>query len=684
MLHKGISRRDVLRAGAALGALPFLPKRAWAAPQQGGSFAYFSDTHVSVKRNVAECRAMLEEMRGLYSPAFAINGGDVVDYGWKAEYDSYDGVLAGLDWRTYHIPGNHDVRWSPLGLQIFNKRVGAPFRSFDAFGCKFILLDSTVPLSHWGHYESEQLRWAERELRSAGPEMPIIVGTHHWVGRDAVMIDNESALMRVLEPYNVKLILTGHGHNDLLWEWDGAVCTMNKGLYQGSYQRVDVDWSVGQLRLSRRAAPRGRMSELAAVSLRTMREKRPIWRIPMPEAVRGTVLAVQAEGAKELRWNDGKWEPLEGGSIRTEGQIVGSHLLHLRNDQRMASLPLQLTLDSSKIGPVWRKKLPGGVMSHLVLAEGKLFVSCMDGSVLAFDPETGRIIFERKTAGYCHSSPAVAENTLVVGSADGFIYTLDAGTGKEKWKFETGGPVYASAAIARGLAMIGSGDGKIYALDLETGERKWVYEMPQSDTAFTQSVPQTDGERFYFGGWDKFMYALNVANGELVWRKVCTDRTFAFSPAIGGPAMDETAVYIPANGNELYAFRKTDGEQLWKYSSPGDKVGYSAPCLNGGKIYIGCLGDKGQARCVSAADGKELWCAEVGAVIYDSSPAHDEGLVCVGSVNGTLHVIEADSGRIVVQYRMPPGHFLSSPAMQGRRIFAATYSDELVCLEVSV
>mgnify|MGYP006191097631 CR=1 FL=1 len=30
-----------------------------------------------------------------------INGGDVVDYGWKGEYDSYDQVMAGL----HRFPG---------------------------------------------------------------------------------------------------------------------------------------------------------------------------------------------------------------------------------------------------------------------------------------------------------------------------------------------------------------------------------------------------------------------------------------------------------------------------------------------------------------------------------------------------------------------------------------------------
>lgn len=686
MKSGGISRRDALRAGASLGVLPYFSPREKAKPKpqgRGGSFAYFSDSHVSLQRNVAECRAMLEEMGKAYAPGFAINGGDVVDYGWKGEYDSYDTVLAGLPWKTHHIPGNHDVRWAALGLKIFADRVGRPFRSFEAFGVKFLLLDSTVPLSHYGHYESEQLRWAEHELKNAGETTPVIVATHHWVGRDSVMIDNETALMRVLEPYNVKLILTGHGHSDLLWDWDAALCTMNKGLYQGSYQRVDVDWEKQQIRLLRRTTANPTLTLIAEAPLKTPREKRRIWGARPPKAVDGVVVIPEASFAKEWRLDDGAWRSADR-RITLQGESPGTHLLTFRESEksRFAVFPVHLE-GSEKVREAWRAKLPGGVMSHLVLAEGRLFVSCMDGSVFAFDPDSGKQQFRAKTKGYCHSSPDVGEGLLVVGSADGSVHAFDAQSGEPKWAFPTSGPVYATAAIAKGLAMIGSGDGNIYGLNVKDGKPKWTYTMPAGNTAFTQSIPQTDGERFYFGAWDRYTYALTVENGLRAWSQLCTTSTFAFSPAIGGPAMDDKAIYIPANGNELYAFRKEDGRQLWKYQSPGDKVGYSAPCLANGRIYIGCLGDKGEARCVDAGTGTEVWCAKVRGVIYDSSPAHSEGIVAVGSVNGTLNLIDARDGSMVAEYRMPTGHFLSSPAMKGRRVFAATYSDELICLDVA-
>src|SRR5688572_17888475 len=199
------TRRELLQGAATLAAVPFINRaEAWLRQANGiHTFCFMSDTHVGIKRrNLEECRVLMQEMKDTVKPVLCINGGDVVDYGWAPEYDGYREVLAALPAPTYHIPGNHDVRWSPFGLKIFRERVGATYQSFDKFGCHFVLLDSTVPLSHWGHYESEQLRWLEADLKKAGREIPLFVFTHHWVGRDRVMVDNERRLIRLLAPYN--------------------------------------------------------------------------------------------------------------------------------------------------------------------------------------------------------------------------------------------------------------------------------------------------------------------------------------------------------------------------------------------------------------------------------------------------------------------------------------------------
>ncbi|HEY0021850.1 MAG TPA: PQQ-binding-like beta-propeller repeat protein [Longimicrobium sp.] len=628
-MTSSITRRDLLKLGLATGLSPALR---WLPDPRSFTFAFFSDTHLGLEgRNLEACRSLVVEMAERVRPTLAINGGDVTDYGWAGEYDGYDRVLAGIGFPVHHVPGNHDVRWAPRGLQIFRERVGAPFRSFDHAGVHFVLLDSTVPLSHYGHYETAQLRWLQADLRRVGRATPVMLFTHHWVGRAPVMVDNQDALFRAIEPYNVKLVFNGHGHSDLLWEWNGLASTMNKGLYQGSYQRVDVDALAGEVRLSRRTTEQPEPRLIATVPVAAARDKRPVYPVGL------NIGAAAARAA--------------------------------------AAVPAPVV---PQLERRWERRLTGGVMSHLLLADGTLYVSAMDGSVNALRAADGTPRWKAQTEGYCHSSPVLAEGRIIVGSADGQVYAFRARDGRRLWARRTGGPVYASAAVARGVAAIASGDGTVYGLNLSDGAVRWTFALPPSPSAFAQSPAGTDGERFFIGAWDKHVYALDAETGALAWRQPGTERSFAYSPAIGGPAVGGGTVYIPANGNVLHAFDAATGATRWTYTSPGDKVGYSSPALVDGRIYIGCLGERGEVRCIDAADGREVWVAATGSTIYDSSPAVADGLVSIGSVDGSLWVIAADDGRIVARHRLPTGHLLSSPAAGDGSVYAGSYSDVVV------
>lgn len=632
MMDGVLSRRDLVALGLAAGAAPALR---WIPKPGSFAFAFFSDTHLGLgERNLAACREMMREIAG-GSPALAVNGGDVTDYGWAGEYDAYAKVLADATFPVHHVPGNHDVRWAPRGLQIFHERVGAPYRIVEREGAWFVLLDSTVPLSHYGHFESAQLRWLERELRRVGRRAPVFVFTHHWVGSDPVMVDNAAALATVLEPYNVRLVFNGHGHSDLLWEWNGLVCTMNRGLYQGSWQRVEVDREAGEARLKRRTTEVPTLTTIATVPLAAPREKRQVW----------------ALGASAP-------PPSAADDVPTAGA-------------------------AASLRPRWSQRLTGGVMSHLRLDEGVLYVSAMDGSVSALRATTGDPIWRAETGGYCHSSPVVDGERVIVGSADGRVYAFDARTGRRRWRTPTGGPVYASAAVAQGVAAIASGDGVVYGLDPATGAVRWRFSLPEGDSAFAQNPAATDGTRIFFGAWDRHVYALDAATGTLAWRVPGTERSFAYSPAIAQPAVGGGVVYIPANGNVLHALDAETGATSWTYTSPGDKVGYSSPALVDGRIYVGCLGERGEVRCLSAADGREIWTTATGSTIYDSSPAVADGFVSIGSVDGTLWLLAADDGRIAASHRLPPGHLLASPAAGNGSVYAASLSDVVMAFTLA-
>ena len=80
----------------------------------------------------------------------------------------------------------------------------------------------------------------------------------------------------------------------------------------------------------------------------------------------------------------------------------------------------------------------------------------------AFDPQSGRRLWEFSTRGMVDSSPVVVGNRVFFGSQDGRIYGLDRRSGKEVWRYEAGGKIVASPAVAGGRLVIGSDSGHLY------------------------------------------------------------------------------------------------------------------------------------------------------------------------------------------------------------------------------
>ncbi|HUF51594.1 MAG TPA: PQQ-binding-like beta-propeller repeat protein [Longimicrobiales bacterium] len=611
-----LTRRDLVKLGLVTLVAPQCPRD----PAAPWSFVVFSDTHFGVGNNLALNRALLEEIAAL-QPELVLNAGDVTERGWAEEYDDVDRALAGLSLPIHMAPGNHDVRWAPHGLQIFAQRIGPPQRVFEHNGCVFAQLDSTVPLSHWGHIGGPQRRWLERELSRFGSAVPVFVFLHHAPGRQPAAVDDDDALADLLARFNTKVIFTGHGHSDLYWDWRGLSLTMARGLYQGSYLRVTVDAAADEIHLDRRTTQAPALQHFAT---------RP---------------------------------------LRARPRVTPS----------TAQPPAQRT---GMLTPAWTQPLTGSVMSHLLLAADTLYLSLMDGSVLALDSATGNERWRATTGGYCHSSPVLADGLIIVGSADAHVYAFAADTGAQRWRFQTQAPVYASAAVARGIVAIASGDGSVYGLDSASGAQRWQFRLPPGPSAFAQSPAATDGERFFIGAWDRHVYALDVATGRELWRYLATPSSFYYSAAIAAPAVAHGRVYIPSNDNMLHALDAATGAVVWTQTTSGDKFGYSSPTVDGDRIYIGCLGDRGEVRCVAAADGRELWATATGATIYESSPALAGAYIAIGSVNGTLWLLDSRDGRIVGNYRFPPGHFISSPAADAGRVYAATFSETLAALRI--
>ncbi|MBB5040150.1 metallophosphoesterase family protein [Prosthecobacter dejongeii] len=244
-----LSRRHFL--GTALAA-PVIGASAssLASPRPSSfEFVFLTDPHIQPElgavEGVKQCFAKVNEMK----PAFVVTGGDLImdalavgEARLHRQWELWDEVMKTLQPTAYHTIGNHDVcGWSPksvlkndhadYGKKLFADRYGTgrTYRSFDHGGWHFILLDS-IALGEDGGYkgwiDDAQLAWLQGDLEKVGRQTPITLVTHipfysvwHQVIQGpqitlglGALVGNVREFRKLLAAYNLRLVLSGHGH----------------------------------------------------------------------------------------------------------------------------------------------------------------------------------------------------------------------------------------------------------------------------------------------------------------------------------------------------------------------------------------------------------------------------------------------------------------------------------------
>jgi outer membrane protein assembly factor BamB len=670
-------------------------------------FIHASDTHCTSPDNQRVDAAQFKEIAGLNpQPKFVVVTGDIVDTGTDAEYARFGEIAKNVDpVKLMLAPGNHDVRWNPRGKEGYTRGTGGKlYQSWDYENVHFVTLDSTVLLEHWGHISQEQLDWLKKDLEKVGTEKPVILGFHHPIGGEYTMVDNQQQLLDLVDPYNVVLWLQGHGHADVDWNVNGVPAKMVAGLYQGSYDIIDV--SADELKITKRFIPKKERKELLQNSSQPEDEPtgqtRPLMTILLKKQVKPQIVLSptkppgfaakitpsQEKGAVvECSWDGQPYAAMESVNGAWVGKYSPSGVLgHHRAIVRL-KLPdgkaFTKPWDESDCTAAWETNIGGAVQSRLLLGGDTLFVTSMGNDLVALNPVDGKEKFRTPTEGPIFSSPEISDGVVYFGSADHSVYAVDASNGKVRWKHPTNGAVLAGPAVAKGVVCIGSTDKNIYGLSIKDGSVMWTVKgqnMFQSKTA-------TDGERFFVGGWDNHFRCIDAKSGEVKWdlplgRPQTMLKGFsAFAPAITHPCVGNGKVFVSTNDGTFHAINIVDGKEAWKNSQKN--MGYSSPCFHDGKVFF-ALTDGGTTWCANADTGEILWQRDVGSVIYDGGFCFGGGNVFIGCVSGVFNAIDATTGKIAWQYRLAPGHLLATGAADNNKVYISSMNGIVTALPVNL
>jgi predicted MPP superfamily phosphohydrolase len=174
-------------------AFPLAP----VAPVREFTFIHSSDTHIApaTVERTRRLRAVVDSL----APAFLLITGDLVRDALRvseAEATGYYELLAReiAAFRTpvWTVPGNHEIfgierhvslvspKHPLYGRRMYHHYRGPDYYSFTYGGVHFVGLNTVDvdDLWYYGHVDSVQLAWLERDLALVPPEMPVVTFDH--------------------------------------------------------------------------------------------------------------------------------------------------------------------------------------------------------------------------------------------------------------------------------------------------------------------------------------------------------------------------------------------------------------------------------------------------------------------------------------------------------------------------
>ena len=285
----------------------------------------------------------------------------------------------------------------------------------------------------------------------------------------------------------------------------------------------------------------------------------------------------------------------------------------------------------------------------------------------------------RQTIPRGWSGPTVSGGRVYVGTMDGRLVGVNIADGQlfMNAKIENGAAIYGSPLVSDNAVFVGayigsgaSAAGRVYSF--VAGENQTSVTYPAPGKSIGSIVGSLASGTIYFGSADKKVYAVNERLQD------------AWSFATGGkiwstPAVEGGTVYVGSFDRKVYALNAADGTPRWEFRTGGAII--ATPVVSGDTVYIGSFDRKLYA--LSTADGSARWSAPYQAESWFwAGPVVNGNLVYAVSINGWLHVIAADTGRLVTKLKLG-GAVSAPPVLVGNLLVTVTEAGDVQAVDIS-
>ncbi|EIC20088.1 outer membrane protein assembly factor BamB [Thiorhodovibrio frisius] len=333
------------------------------------------------------------------------------------------------------------------------------------------------------------------------------------------------------------------------------------------------------------------------------------------------------------------------------------------------SFAQQLAVDT-----LWKTRIGKGTDGRAlnlvpVPRDGRLYVADGRGQVAVLSQNDGRVIWERDTDLRLSGGPEVVGDLLVLGTSDGELIGLSAQDGRERWRAQLSSEILSTPRIAGEQVIVHTIDDSVYALSASDGKELWRYSYPAPVlTLHGSSSPIIVNDNAIVGIAGGRLVSLELEHGAPNWELTVT-------PASGRSELERIAdldvdpvvvgdiAYVATYNGDLAAVDIVTGAVLWRR----ELSAYAGLAADEGRLFVTDSSDI--LWGATTADGSGLWKQDALKYRRLTAPAILGDKLVVGDIDGWVHWLALDDGRLLARDRVSKSRIVHRPAVANGRVF---------------
>lgn len=320
----------------------------------------------------------------------------------------------------------------------------------------------------------------------------------------------------------------------------------------------------------------------------------------------------------------------------------------------------------ARVQQTWQVSIGGNledtrILLHPHVYSDKIAFASTNGSLAVYESSSGRSVYSTNARDSVSAGVGGNDQILVLGTLDGEVVAINQSDGSQAWSSNIGSEVVAIAHTQGELAIIRTNDNHVFALSIRNGEKVWT--VSQTSPALTlrgASVPVVKDGVVYAGMDNGKVIAISLDSGTVIWESRVSipsgrselDRLVDID---GQLAIDEQYIYAASYHGRVAAISRVNGRIVWAR----DIASSAGVSIDNTMVFVTDRDDNVWA--LEKDTGISVWKQEDLLYRQLSAPVVQADTILVGDLEGFIHVIAKQDGRLIGRSKLAKSSINTSP-----------------------